>query len=117
LNVRDWLHVEDHCRAIDVLLGVGTNGETYNIGGGNKVTNLYVTHRILALLNLPLQRIRPVADRLGHDRRYSLDTTKLRSMGWRPQMSFSTALKETVDWYMREQWWWRPLIATKKATA
>ena len=117
LNVRDWLHVEDHCRAIDVLLGAGTNGETYNIGGGNELTNLDLTHRILALLELPVQRIRRVADRLGHDRRYALDTTKLRLMGWQPQMSFSTALKETVDWYVREQWWWRPLITAKKVTA
>ena len=117
LNVRDWLHVEDHCRAIDVLLDAGTNGETYNIGGGNEITNLDLTHRILALLKLPVQRIRRVADRLGHDRRYALDTTKLRSMGWQPQMSFSTALKETVDWYVREQWWWRPLITAKKVTA
>jgi dTDP-glucose 4,6-dehydratase len=118
LNVRDWLHVEDHCRAIDVLLGVGTNGETYNIGGGNEVTNLDLTQRILALLQLPTTMIRPVADRLGHDRRYALDTTKLRSLGWWPQhVSFNTALEETVDWYVREQWWWRPLITTKKATA
>lgn len=117
LNVRDWLHVEDHCRAIDVLLGAGTNGETYNIGGGNELTNLNLTHRILALLKLPTTMIRPVTDRLGHDRRYALDTTKLRLIGWQPQMSFSTALKETVDWYVREQWWWRPLITAKKVTA
>ena len=115
LNVRDWLHVEDHCRAIDVLLGVGTNGETYNIGGGNEVTNLDLTLRILAFLKLPSTMIRPVADRLGHDRRYALDTTKLRSLGWRPRADI--ALEETVDWYVREQWWWRPLIETKKVTA
>ena len=117
LNVRDWLHVEDHCRAIDVLLGVGTNGEIYNIGGGNEVTNLDLTHRILALLKLPTTLIRPVTDRLGHDRRYALDTTKLRSLGWRPRADIGTALEETVDWYVREQWWWRPLIGTKKVTA
>ena len=139
LNVRDWLHVEDHCRAIDVLLGVGTNGEIYNIGGGNEVTNLDLTHRILALLKLPTTRIRPVTDRLGHDivekiltavgkpntlikkvedrpghdRRYALDTTKLRSLGWRPRADISTALEETVDWYRENEWWWRPLTATK----
>jgi len=117
LNVRDWLHVEDHCRAIDVLVGVGTNGEVYNIGGGNEITNLDLTHRILALLKLPKERIQPVIDRLGHDRRYAVDTTKLRSVGWRPQMLFDTALEETVAWYVREHWWWRPLIATKKVTA
>ena len=113
LNVRDWLHVEDHCRAIDVLLGAGTNGETYNIGGGNELTNLDLTHRILALLKLPATMIRPVTDRLGHDRRYSLDTRKLRSLGWRPRADISTALGETVDWYRENEWWWRPLTATK----
>ena len=113
LNVRDWLHVEDHCRAIDVLLGAGTNGETYNIGGGNELTNLDLTHRILALLKLPATMIRPVTDRLGHDRRYSLDTRKLRLLGWRPRADISTALGETVDWYRENEWWWRPLTATK----
>ena len=113
LNVRDWLHVEDHCRAIDVLLGAGTNGETYNIGGGNELTNLDLTHRILALLKLPATMIRPVTDRLGHDRRYSLDTRKLRLLGWRPRADISTALGETVDWYRENGWWWRPLTATK----
>ena len=113
LNVRDWLHVEDHCRAIDVLLGAGTNGETYNIGGGNELTNLDLTHRILALLKLPATMIRPVTDRLGHDRRYSLDTRKLRLLGWRPHADISTALGETVDWYRENEWWWRPLTATK----
>ena len=116
-NIRDWLHVEDHCRAIDVLLGAGTNGETYNIGGGNEVTNLDLTHRILAWLKLPATTIRPVTDRLGHDRRYALNTAKLRSLGWRPRADIGTALEETVDWYVREQWWWRPLIGTKKVTA
>jgi len=113
LNVRDWLHVEDHCRAIDGLLGIGTNGETYNIGGGNELTNLDLTHRILALLKLPATMIRPVTDRLGHDRRYALDTRKLRLLGWRPRVDISTALGETVDWYRENEWWWRPLTATK----
>ena len=113
LNVRDWLHVEDHCRAIDGLLVTGTNGETYNIGGGNEVTNLDLTHRILALLELPTTMIRPVTDRLGHDRRYALDSGKLRSLGWRPCADINTALKETVDWYRENEWWWRPLTATK----
>ena len=112
LNVRDWLHVKDHCRAIDVLLGAGTNGEIYNIGGGNEITNLDLTQRILAWLKLPATMIRSVTDRLGHDRRYALDSTKLRSLGWRPRADISTALEETVDWYVREQWWWRPLTAT-----
>ena len=113
LNVRDWLHVKDHCRAIDVLLGAGTNGETYNIGGGNEVTNLDLTHRILAWLKLPATTIRPVTARLGHDRRYALNTAKLRSLGWRPRTDFGTAIEETVDWYRENEWWWRPLTATK----
>ena len=103
LNVRDWLHVEDHCRAIDVLLGAGTNGEIYNIGGGNEITNLDLTHRILAWLKLPATMIRSVTDRLGHDRRYALDTRKLRLLGWRPRADISTALGETVDWYRENE--------------
>ena len=113
LNVRDWLHVEDHCRAIDVLLGAGTNGEIYNIGGGNEITNLDLTHRILAWLKLPATMIRSVTDRLGHDRRYALDTAKLHSLGWRPRADINTALGETVDWYRENEWWWRPLTVTK----
>ena len=113
LNVRDWLHVEDHCRAIDVLLGAGTNGEIYNIGGGNEVTNLDLTLRILAVLKAPPTMIHPVTDRLGHDRRYALNTRKLRSLGWRPHIEISTALEETVDWYRENEWWWRPLTTTK----
>ena len=113
LNVRDWLHVEDHCRAIDVLLGAGTNGEIYNIGGGNEIANLDLTHRILALLKLPATMIRSVTDRLGHDRRYALDTAKLHSLGWRPRADINTALGETVDWYRENEWWWRPLTVTK----
>ena len=111
--MRDWPHVEAHCRAIDGLLVTGTNGETYNIGGGNEVANLDLTHRILALLELPTTMIRPVTDRLGHDRRYALDSGKLRSLGWRPCADINTALKETVDWYRENEWWWRPLTATK----
>ena len=113
LNVRDWLHVKDHCRAIDVLLGAGTNGEIYNIGGGNEITNLDLTHRILAWLKLPATMIRSVTDRLGHDRRYALDTAKLHSLGWRPRADINTALGETVDWYRENEWWWRPLTVTK----
>ena len=113
LNVRDWLHVEDHCRAIDVLLGAGTNGEIYNIGGGNEVTNLDLTLRILAVLKAPPTMIHPVTDRLGHDRRYALNTRKLRLLGWRPRTDTRTALEETVDWYCKNEWWWRPLTTTK----
>ena len=108
-NVRDWLHVDDHCRALDLLIAHGQNGEVYNVGGGNDITNVDLTHRILAALDKPASLIRPVADRLGHDRRYSLDTTKLRGLGWVPQVAFEQGLAATVDWYRRNEWWWRPI--------
>jgi dTDP-glucose 4,6-dehydratase len=108
-NVRDWLHVEDHCRGVDMLLTAGQPGEVYNIGGGNEVRNVDLTHRILELLNKPTSLITRVEDRLGHDRRYSLDTSKLRAMGWTPKHDFEHGLKETVDWYRANDWWWRPI--------
>ena len=109
LNVRDWLHVDDHCRALDLLIERGRPGETYNIGGGNEVTNLDLTHRILDLLDRPVSLIEPVADRPGHDRRYSLDTAKLRGLGWAPRTAFEAGLRATVDWYSSNEWWWRPI--------
>jgi dTDP-glucose 4,6-dehydratase len=108
-NVRDWLHVSDHCRAIDHLIAVGEIGEVYNIGGGNEVRNVDLTHRILELMGKPASLIQPVADRPGHDRRYALDTTKLRATGWAPQMPFETGLRDTVEWYRQNEWWWRPI--------
>ena len=108
-NVRDWLHVEDHCRAIDLLIERGGNGEVYNIGGGNEVMNVELTRRILAALDKPQSLIKPVPDRPGHDRRYCLDTSKLRGFGWAPQASFDEGLAATVDWYRRNEWWWRPI--------
>jgi dTDP-glucose 4,6-dehydratase len=108
-NVRDWLHVLDHCRGIDLLIQHGVNGEVYNIGGGNEVKNVDLTHQILGLLEKPLSLIKPVADRLGHDRRYALDTTKLRGLGWAPQESFAGGLQQTIDWYRQNEWWWRPI--------
>lgn len=109
LNVRDWLHVYDHCRALDVVLERGTNGEVYNIGGGNEITNLELTRRILEATGRPATLIRPVADRPGHDRRYSLDTSKLRAMGWQPLVAFEHGLVETVEWYRQNEKWWRPI--------
>jgi dTDP-glucose 4,6-dehydratase len=108
-NVRDWLHVDDHCRAIDLLIDQGVNGEVYNIGGGNEVMNVDLTHRILAALGKPSTLIKPVADRPGHDRRYCLDTTKLRSVGWTPREPFEEGLRRTIDWYRKNEWWWRPI--------
>jgi dTDP-glucose 4,6-dehydratase len=108
-NVRDWLHVDDHCRALDLLLHDGVNGEVYNVGGGNDIPNIDLTHRILDALGKPLSLITPVADRQGHDRRYCLDTAKLRALGWRPQTPFEDGLRATVEWYGRNDWWWRPI--------
>ena len=109
LNVRDWLHVEDHCRAIDLVIALGTDGEVYNIGGGNEVRNVDLTHRLLELVGSGKEMIQPVADRPGHDRRYSLDTSKLRSHGWAPQVAFDEGLAATVRWYQQNEWWWRPI--------
>jgi dTDP-glucose 4,6-dehydratase len=109
LNERDWLHVLDHCRALDVAIARGTSGEVYNIGGGNHVRNIDLTRQLLALLGKPEALITPVADRPGHDRRYSLDTTKLQALGWQPQVAFDRGLAETVSWYRTNEWWWRPI--------
>ena len=108
-NVRDWLHVEDHCRAVDLLLTKGQPGEVYNIGGGNEVKNVDLTHRLLELVGRPHSLIRRVEDRPGHDRRYSLDTGKLRAMGWAPIHHFDEGLAQTVAWYRDNEWWWRPI--------
>jgi dTDP-glucose 4,6-dehydratase len=108
-NERDWLHVLDHCRAVDLLIDKGIDGDVYNIGGGNQVKNVDLTHRILELAGKPVSLIKPVADRPGHDRRYSLDTAKLASLGWRPRADFAQGLAETVTWYRENERWWRPI--------
>ena len=109
MNVRDWLHVDDHCRAVDLLLDHGVAGETYNVGGGNEIPNLELTRRVLKLLGKPESLIRPVTDRPGHDRRYSLDCGKLRSLGWSPAVPFEAGLAATVEWYREHESWWRPI--------
>ena len=109
LNERDWLHVLDHCRAIDAAIARGTSGEVYNIGGGNHVRNIDLTRRLLALLGKPESLITRVPDRPGHDPRYSLDTAKLQGLGWSPHVSFEDGLAETVAWYRANEWWWRPI--------
>jgi len=109
LNVRDWLHVLDHCRALDLLIERGAPGEAYNIGGGNEVRNLDLTHRILELVGRPASLIEPVPDRPGHDRRYCLDTAKIRALGWRPDVTFDEGLRAAVAWYRENEWWWRPI--------
>ena len=109
LNVRDWLHVMDHCRGIDAVLERGATGEVYNIGGGNEVRNVDLTHRLLRLVERPESLVRQVRDRQGHDLRYSLETTKLRALGWQPRVDFEEGLKDTVRWYRDNEWWWRPI--------
>ena len=108
-NIRDWLHVLDHCRGIDLLMHKGADGEVYNIGGGNEVKNIDLTHKVLTLAGKGPELIKPVQDRKGHDRRYSLSSAKLRSMGWAPQVDFEKGLAETVAWYQKNEWWWRPI--------
>ena len=108
-NVRDWLYVGDHCRALDVVLEKGALGEVYNIGGGNERRNVEVTERILGRLRKPSSLIRYVTDRPGHDRRYSLNCDKLQSLGWKPGARFDAALDETVDWYRENRAWWEPI--------
>jgi dTDP-glucose 4,6-dehydratase len=108
-NVRDWLFVEDHCAAVDFLIEHGTNSETYNIGGGNERENREITHRILQLLGKPESLIKRVADRVGHDRRYSVDTSKLESLGFRMTTDFDAALERTVQWYRANEPWWRAI--------
>jgi dTDP-glucose 4,6-dehydratase len=109
LQERDWLHVSDHCRAVDLLIDAGASGEVYNVGGGNHIRNIDLTKRILELVGKPESLIQPVTDRPGHDRRYSLDTSKLQKLGWRPEISFDAGLRETVSWYRANEGWWRPI--------
>ena len=108
-NERDWLHVDDHCRGVDLLIDKGVSGEVYNIGGGNEVKNVDLTHRILELVGKPVSLIKPVADRPGHDRRYSLSTAKLSALGWKPHEDFASGLAATVRWYRENEAWWRPI--------
>ncbi len=112
LNVRDWLHVDDHCRGIDLVLAKGLPGEAYNIGGGRELTNRQLTEVILESCGADWSSVRSVADRKGHDRRYSLDDGKLRALGYQPQVSFEEGLAQTVAWYRDNASWWQPLTAT-----
>ena len=108
-NVRDWLYVLDNCAAIDLVLRRGRDGEVYNIGGGHEVENVVLTHEILRLTGKPETLIRRVTDRPGHDRRYSVDSTKVGQLGWAPRHPFAAALETTVRWYREHESWWRPL--------
>jgi dTDP-glucose 4,6-dehydratase len=108
-QVRDWLHVEDHCSGIEHVLREGEPGEIYNIGGGNERENIELTRMILELTKADESLIRHVTDRPGHDRRYSLDCSKLRDLGWAPRRSFEDGLAETVAWYEQNPAWWKPI--------
>ncbi len=109
LNVRDWLFVEDNCRGVDLVLRQGKVGEIYNIGGHNEITNVELTNRLLELTGRDNSFIEPVADRLGHDRRYSITTDKIEALGWKPTAVFGDALAQTVAWYSDHRSWWEPL--------
>ena len=110
LNIRDWLFVEDHCSAIDTVLHKGKNGEIYNVGGNNEKTNKYITDTILKYLGKDSSLIKYVADRLGHDRRYAIDATKIKEeLGWQPQYKFEQAIEKTIQWYLTNKDWWQPL--------
>jgi dTDP-glucose 4,6-dehydratase len=108
-NVRDWLFVDDHCAAIDFLIDHGTDSETYNIGGGNECENREITSKILELLRKPASLIKQVADRQGHDRRYSISSAKIENLGFRFRSDFDTMIEETVRWYTANEPWWRAI--------
>ncbi|MFA6914199.1 MAG: GDP-mannose 4,6-dehydratase, partial [Endomicrobiia bacterium] len=110
LNVRDWLFVEDHCSAIDAVLHNGKDGEIYNIGGNNEKTNKYITDTILNYLKKDKSLIRYVQDRLGHDRRYAIDATKInKELNWQPKYIFEDAIIKTIQWYLDNKCWWQSL--------
>ncbi len=109
LNVRDWIYVEDNCAGVDLVLRRGALGEVYNIGGGNETTNRELTEKVLALCGAGEEMIQYVEDRLGHDRRYSIDCSKARALGWSPSRTLDEALAATVEWYRANRAWWEPL--------
>jgi dTDP-glucose 4,6-dehydratase len=109
-NVRDWLYVKDNCRGIDLVLHKGRDGQIYNISGGNETQNIKLTRTILSIMGKPESLIKPVRDRLGHDRRYSIDSGKIRKeLGWKPEQNFRVSLEDTVKWYVNNKSWWRKL--------
>jgi len=110
LNIRDWIFVGDHCRALDAVIQKGKPGEIYNVGGGNEKTNLEIIRKLLELLNKPQSLMQFVTDRPAHDRRYALDCAKIsKELGWKPAHSFEKALSATVDWYLKNEPWWRSI--------
>jgi dTDP-glucose 4,6-dehydratase len=114
-NVRDWLFVTDNCEAIDTVLHKGQPGQAYNIGAGNEIANLELTRTILDLLGKDKNFVDFVADRPGHDRRYSVDISRISALGWKPRHDFSAAIRLTVDWYKKNEDWWRRLAECRKS--
>lgn len=113
-NIRDWIYVLDHCKAIDLVFREGKSGEIYNISSGNELSTIAIVKKILDVLNKPKDLITFVEDRPGHDIRYSLDSSKIRSeLNWKPRHSFSSALEKTIEWYVENDWWWKPVINEK----
>jgi dTDP-glucose 4,6-dehydratase len=109
-QVRDWIHVEDHCRGVDLVLRKGRVGEVYNLGGGNERENIAIAALILEALGKPPSLVRHVTDRLGHDRRYAIDATKIeRELGWKPQREFASGLRDTIEWYRAHRPWWEAI--------
>jgi len=114
-QIRDWIYVTDHSEAVYLTLEKGKSGKIYNISAGNELENVKVVELILSLLGKPREMIEFVEDRPGHDIRYSLDSMKIRvELGWRPKHSFEEALRQTVDWYVNNEWWWKPLATEKR---
>ncbi|MGN0194668.1 MAG: dTDP-glucose 4,6-dehydratase [Pseudoramibacter sp.] len=110
-NVRDWLYVEDHCRAIDLIIHKGKVGEVYNVGGHNEMANIDIVKLICKALGKPESLIEHVTDRKGHDRRYAIDPAKIhRELGWLPETKFADGIKKTIDWYLNHEDWWQPII-------
>jgi dTDP-glucose 4,6-dehydratase len=109
-QVRDWLYVTDNCAAIDMVARKGIAGEVYNIASGEEQMNIEVAKIILKTIKKPEKLIKPVPDRPGHDRRYSLNVAKIRGLGWKPMVGFPEGLENTVQWYLENEWWWRPLL-------
>jgi dTDP-glucose 4,6-dehydratase len=110
-NIRDWLHVNDHCAAIDLVMHEGVNGEVYNVGGHNEKTNLEVVKTIIKTLGKSEELIEFVKDRLGHDKRYAIDPTKLEELGWKPTYNFETGIAQTIQWYLDNKEWWEQIIS------
>jgi len=109
MQIRDWIYVDDHCEGIWTAMTLGEAGEVYNVGGGHEEPNMEITRRILEMTGRDGSLIRHVADRAGHDRRYALDTAKLRRLGWEPRRSFEEAMASTVEWYRDQRAWWEPI--------